>query len=524
MLNNIKKILLSCVITTACVTAVTSCALTRISTESASAKERQVAQANSAKPNIIYIIVDDLGIGDIEPYGQEKIRTPHLQKMAEQGLTFTQHYAGNPVCAPSRAAVMTGLHSGHNQIRGNYELGDFSDEREYGQLPLKPGTTTLATVMKQAGYQTALIGKWGLGGPGSYGTPNKQGFDYFFGYLDQKQAHNHYPTHLWKNEEWFSLNNKWLDAHAALPKGADPYDPESYKAFLREDFAQERLTQDALRYIKENKDKPFFLYLAYAGPHAALQAPEDLIDEYSFEETPYGVNSKYLAQRRPRAARAAMITHIDKGVGQVKALLKELNLDENTLIIFTSDNGPSAEGGADMEFFDSNGKFRGYKRDLYEGGIRMPTLAYWPGKVAAGQKTEHVSAFWDLLPTLADLTNVKLKTKTDGISFLPTLLNQDGQKQHDSLYWEFHRANGFHSQAVRIKDDVNGDWKAVRHYKKGQRLNPPIELYNLKTDPAETTNVASKYPEIVNKATELMKTSRTPSFMDAWNFDYWPRK
>ncbi|AWB68902.1 N-acetylgalactosamine-6-sulfatase [Saccharobesus litoralis] len=519
VLKQINKSLMACGL----IAAVSGCSL--MSTPDKSIVE-QTNLATKNKPNVIYIIVDDLGIGDIEPYGQQKIRTPNLQKLANEGLTFTQHYAGSTVCAPSRAALMTGLHSGHNQIRGNYELGGFSDEEEFGQLPLTPNTTTLGTVMKQAGYQTALIGKWGLGGPGSYGMPTKQGFDYFFGYMDQKQAHNHYPTHLWKNDQWFALNNEWVNPHQSLPEGVDPYDPQSYQAYLREDFAQERLTQDALRYIKQNKDKPFFLYLAYAGPHAALQAPEEEIDKYNFAETPYGVNTqnRYLPQRRPRAARAAMISHIDQGVGQVQALLKELNLDENTLIIFTSDNGPSKEGGADMEFFDSNGPYRGYKRDLYEGGIRMPTIARWPNKIAQGKTTEHVSAFWDVLPTLADLGGVKLTTKTDGISFLPTLLNKANQKQHDSLYWEFHRPNGFHAQAVRIRDDINGDWKAVRFFKKGQRVNPPVELYNLKQDPSETHNLANLHPDIVKQAEHLMKTSRTPSFMDAWNFDYWPNK
>ncbi|WP_369410357.1 arylsulfatase [Neiella litorisoli] len=513
MLNNVQQSLVASLVSAACLIGLSGCATQQ-------GADQPTAQATSNKPNVIYIIVDDMGIGDIEPYGQEKIRTPNLQQLADEGLTFTQHYAGNTVCAPSRASLMTGLHSGHSQIRGNYELGDFTDEGEFGQLPLKPGTTTLATVMKQAGYHTALIGKWGLGGPGSYGMPTKQGFDYFFGYMDQKQAHNHYPTHLWRNEEWFALDNEWLDVHQALPAGVDPHDPKSYQAYLREDFAQERLTQDALRYVKEHKDQPFFLYLAYAAPHAALQAPEDEIDQYEFEETPYGVDSKYLPQRRPRAARAAMITHIDKGIGQLTALLKELDLDDNTLIIFTSDNGPSPEGGADLEFFDSNGQFRGVKRDLYEGGIRMPTIARWPGKVAQGQRTDHVSAFWDVLPTLADLANVELSAKTSGISFLPTLMGQGEQPQHQSLYWEFHRPNGFHSQAVRIKDEQHGDWKAVRFYPKNSDKVTAIELYNLKDDPSESNNVASQYPKIVKQAARLMDQSRTRSFMDEWNFDF----
>lgn len=505
------------IITTTCLMALNGCKTTAV-------EQAKVENKQNSKPNVIYIIVDDLGIGDIEPYGQEKIRTPNLQKLADEGIAFTQHYAGSTVCAPSRAAVMTGLHTGNSQIRGNYELGGFTDDTEFGQLPLKPGTATLGTVMREAGYKTALIGKWGLGGPGSYGMPTKQGFDYFFGYMDQKQAHNHYPTHLWLNEEPFPLNNEWLDVHQPFPEGLDPNDPESYKAYLREDFAQERLTQDALRYIKDNQNHPFFLYLAYAGPHAALQAPEEAIDAYNFEETPYTPKRGYLAHIRPRAARAAMITHIDKGIGQIKALLKSLNMDENTLIMFTSDNGPSPEGGADMQFFDSNGKFRGYKRDLYEGGIRMPTIARWPGKVPAGKRSNHVSAFWDVMPTLADLADVELKAQTDGISFLPTLLNNSEQAEHDSLYWEFHRPNGFHSQAVRIKDDINGDWKAIRIFNKNQRVNPPVELYNLKSDPSETIDVSKAHPDIVKQAVALMEASRTPSFMDAWNFDYYPEK
>lgn len=499
-----------------------SCALTA----SDAVHDNKTAAIELDKPNVIYIIVDDMGIGDIEPYGQEKIRTPNLQKLANEGLTFSQHYAGNTVCAPSRAALVTGIHSGRGQIRGNFELGDFTDEREFGQMPLVPGTTTIATVMKDAGYKTALIGKWGLGGPGSYGVPTKQGFDYFFGYLDQKQAHNHYPTHLWKNEEWYALDNEFVHSHQSLPDGVDPYDPKSYEAYLREDFAQERLTQDALRYIKENKDDPFFLYLAYAGPHAALQAPESDIDAYSFEETPYEgkTDGDYLPQRRPRAARAAMITHIDKGVGEVIELLQELKIDDNTLVFFTSDNGPSFEGGADLKFFDSNAEFRGYKRDLYEGGIRMPTIARWPNKIEAGVVSDHVSAFWDVLPTLADLTGQKKPKKTDGISFLPALINQGEQQQHSSLYWEFHHWNGDHAQAVRIRDEVNGDWKAIRIYNKKHRENPPIELYNLKNDPSETTNIAAQHPDIAKNAGLLMDKSRTRSFIDSWNFDYWPQK
>jgi len=485
-----------------------------------------VKQANN-QPNVIYILVDDLGIGDIGPYGQKHIKTPHLDKMAAEGVTFSQHYAGNTVCAPSRASLMTGLHSGHTQIRGNYELGGFTDDTEFGQMPLNPGTPTLGKLMQKAGYKTALIGKWGLGGPESYGVPTKQGFDYFFGYLDQKQAHNHYPTHLWKNEERFPLNNDWVDPHGQLSEGEDPSDPKSYEQFKRPDSAQQRLTNEALSYIDTNKDNPFFLYLAFAAPHAALQAPDKYIEEYAYiEDTPYDgtTDGQYLPSYRPRATRAAMISHIDEGIGQVLEKLKTLGLEEDTLVIFSSDNGPSFEGGADLAFFDSNGQFRGQKRDLYDGGIRMPTVARWPGKIEGGVVSDHVSAFWDVMPTLAELVGAEAPKKTDGISFLPSLLNHRDQKEHDSLYWEFHHWNGNHSQAVRIKDDVKGDWKAIRLFNKKNLKGSDIELYNLKNDPGEMNNVANQHPELVNKAEGLLKSSRTRSFMDSWNFDYHAKK
>ncbi|WP_173359793.1 sulfatase-like hydrolase/transferase [Tenacibaculum sp. KUL113] len=481
-------------------------------------QERQ--EISERKPNVIYIIVDDMGIGDIEPYGQRKIRTPNLMNLAKNGLTFTQHYAGNTVCAPSRAALVTGRHSGHNQIRGNYELGDFTDEKEYGQMPLLPGTTTLGTVMKDAGYHTALIGKWGLGGPHSYGVPTKQGFDYFFGYLDQKQAHNHYPTHLWKNDEKFPLENEWLHPHQSLPDGVDPNDPQSYQSYIREDYAQNRITNEALKYIEQQKQAPFFLYLAYAGPHAALQAPETEIDNYKFEERPYGVDSRYLPQRRPRAARAAMITNIDTAIGKITTLLATLELESDTLIIFTSDNGPSLEGGADLDFFDSNAQFRGHKRDLYEGGIRMPTIAKWPGKIKAGTQTNHISAFWDVLPTLAELSGSGAKLQTDGISFLPTLTGVGPQEQHDYLYWEFHRPNGEHTQAIRFTVDNDPNWKAIRFYFKNKKTSPKLELYHLGTDVSEKNNIAHLHPDVVKRAKQLFETSRSQSEFDAWNFDF----
>jgi len=475
------------------------------------------------RPNIIYILADDLGYGDIGAFGQKHIDTPNLDKMAQQGMRLTQHYAGSTVCAPSRASLVTGKQPGTVQIRGNFELGTFLDEEEWGQMPLRPGTETIGTVMQNAGYETALIGKWGLGGPGSYGTPNKQGFDYFFGYLDQKQAHNHYPTHLWKNEERFPLNNEYLDVHQALPEGVDPNDAKSYLPYKREDFAQQRIADDVLRYVEENKNNPFFLYLSFAAPHAALQAPEAEVEAYNhkeFKETPTA--GGYLPVQKPKATRAAMISHIDKSIGKLLTKLKKLGLDEKTLVMFSSDNGPSWEGGADLDFFDSNGQNRGFKRDLYEGGIRMPTIARWPGKIKENSNSDHVSAFWDIMPTLADVAEVKAPPDTDGISLLPTLLSSGNQQKHNHLYWEFHNNNGEHSQAIRFDDD-KGHWKAVRLYNKDNRTNPPIELYNLVSDQEEQVNIAGQYPELIAQMQELMKSSRTQADMDAWNFDYWPK-
>nr|WP_245560637.1 arylsulfatase [Colwellia piezophila] len=482
-----------------------------------------VLTRTDTRPNIIYILADDLGYGDIGAFGQQHIDTPSLDKMAQQGMRLTQHYAGSTVCAPSRASLVTGKQPGTVQIRGNFELGSFLDEEEWGQMPLRPGTQTIGTLMQKAGYETALIGKWGLGGPGSYGTPNKQGFDYFFGYLDQKQAHNHYPTHLWKNEQRFPLNNEYLDVHQALPEGVDASDPKSYLPYKREDFAQQRIADEALRYVEENKNKPFFLYLSFAAPHAALQAPAEDVKAYDkkqFEETPTA--GGYLPVLKPKATRAAMITHIDTSIGKLFAKLKSLGLDKNTLVMFSSDNGPSWEGGADLEFFNSNGDNRGYKRDLYEGGIRMPTIAWWPGKIAENSSSAHVSAFWDIMPTLADLAEVKSPSDTDGISLLPTLLATGKQEKHHHLYWEFHNNNGEHAQAIRLDDD-KGHWKAVRLYNKNNRSNPPIELYNLAVDKEEQTNIANLHPKMIEKMDELMKGSRTQADIDAWNFDYWPK-
>ncbi|MDU0356430.1 arylsulfatase [Paraglaciecola aquimarina] len=467
------------------------------------------------KPNVIFIMVDDMGYGELGSYGQKVMRTPNLDQMAKEGKRFTQFYAGSAVCAPSRASLMTGKHSGHAHIRGNYELGGFSDETEFGQLPLLPATVTLGTMMQQAGYKTAAIGKWGLGGQNSVGRPNLQGFDYFFGYLDQKQAHNHAPTHLWRNQKWTALDNDFLDMHHLKLPNFDYNDPKSYAQFKRTDFAQARMNQDALNFIEQNQHQPFFLYLAYAMPHAALQAPDKEIEQYDFEVDPPEKVGYYMPVEKPRATRAAMVSYTDKHVGEVLNKLKALNIADNTLVIFTSDNGATPEGGADMAFFKANGDLRGFKRQLYEGGIRMPMLAWWPGKIAAGTVSTHIGAFWDVMPTLADLTQQSAPESTDGMSFLPDLLGQGEQAEHNYLYWEF--PQGKHkAQAIR-----DGKWKAIRLYKgvKEKGYTTEFELYDLSKDVAETTDLASSHPSLVAKYKALMDTSRTRSWIDKWNFD-----
>lgn len=461
-----------------------------------------------ARPNIIYILADDLGYGDLGAYGQTKIRTPHLDRLAAEGMRFTQHYSGSPVCAPSRATLLTGLHTGHTLVRDNYELGGFHDDEERGQLPLEPGTETIGTMLQAAGYVTAAIGKWGLGGPGSTGVPNKQGFDFFYGYLDQKQAHNYYPTHLWRNTVWDTLRNAYVYPHQRLD--AAPDDPAAYDRFKGLDYAPDLMTAEALQFIRTHQDEAFFLYLAYPIPHVALQVPDEELDAYDFEETPYLGQDGYLPHPRPRAAYAAMVSRMDRYVGQIRALLDELDLGERTLILFSSDNGPTFNGGTDSAFFQSAGPFRGLKTELYEGGIRVPLIAWWPGVIEPGTTTDYLSAFWDVLPTLADVAGVSPPGGTDGLSFWPTLVGEDeAQQRHAYLYWEYHNRWGG-AQAVRM-----GRWKAVRL---GVHTDPdaPIALYDLAADIAETHDVAARHPDVVRRIRSIMDEAHTPPVLDLW--------
>lgn len=457
-----------------------------------------------SRPNIIFILADDLGYGELGCYGQEKIRTPNIDRLASLGMRFTQHYSGSPVCAPSRCVLLTGKHTGHAFIRDNDEMperGDvWHDPELEGQRPLPPGTITVASLLKEAGYTTGAIGKWGLGGPASTGEPNRQGFDFWFGYLCQRAAHNYYPTHLWKNGEKFLLEgNAYFFPHQRFPEGKDPYDRNSYKQYRGKTYAMDVMVKEALAFIRENASRPFFLYLPFPVPHAAIQVPDDSLKEYegAFPEKPYLGDKGYLPHPTPRAGYAAMVTRMDREIGRILALLKKLGLEERTLVIFSSDNGPTFNGGTDSEFFQSTGPLRGLKTTLYEGGIRVPMIAAWPGKIPAGTVTDNISAFWDVLPTIMDVVGLPAPEGIDGISFLPTLIGKpEKQKPHPYLYWEYHSR-----QAVRM-----GDWKALRKAPDGQ-----IELYNLKNDIGEKHDVAERHPEIVRKMRMIMQEARSPS-------------
>ncbi len=428
------------------------------------------------KPNIIYILADDLGYGDLGSYGQQQIKTPNLDRLADEGMRFTQHYAGSTVCAPSRACLMTGLHSGHSPIRGNKEV------KPMGQHPLRDEDVTIAEMLKDAGYATGLIGKWGLGAPGSSGEPNNQGFDYFYGYLCQRHAHNYYPEFLFRNRERVVLEGNISQE----PKRADG----AGVAVERAQYTHDLFAQEALGFIEKNQGKPFFLMLTMTIPHANNEAGKAGMEVPDFGE--------YADKDWPDAQKghAAMISRMDQSVGEIIEKLKTLGLDENTVIMFSSDNGPHREGGADPDFFDSNGPLRGIKRDLYEGGVRVPMIVRWPGRIKAGSESNHGSAFWDVLPTVSEIAGVEPPENIDGLSFLPELLGQE-QPQHEYLYWEFHWWKAS-KQAVRM-----GDWKGVR-----LSPNGPLELYNVQNDPSETNNIAAENPEVVAQITGLIDQAR----------------
>ncbi|MDP6524653.1 MAG: arylsulfatase [Kiritimatiellia bacterium] len=425
-------------------------------------------------PNIIYILADDVGYGDLSCYGQKKFSTPNLDRMASEGMLFTEHYSGSAVCAPSRYTLMTGQHIGHARTEGQ------------GQQ-LRPENRTIAEMLKEAGYATAMVGKWGLGG--HTGRPDLKGFDFWYGFLDQRRAHFHYPEWVWRNGEKVML----------------PDNPKNHKS-----HTQDLFTEEALGFIRKNKDKPFFLYLPYTLVHAELIVPEeyekpfrDKLEDKPVEPNPYGILQRgYNRPRYRHAAFAGAMTFLDSDVGKLLALLKELGLDDNTLVMFSSDNGPHSEGGADPKYFDSNGVLQRGKGWLYEGGIRVPMIARWPGRIGEGSRTDHASYFPDVLPTIADICNLKADAQ-DGISFAPTLLNDGKQLKHEYMYWSYNR-----HRAVRA-----GRWKLYRFYDAFNNTRDYREvLFDLKQDPGENNDLALKYPE------------RMKSLVDRiWEFERWKR-
>lgn len=445
-------------------------------------------QVSTKRPNIVFILADDLGYGDLSPYGQTKIETPHIDRLARSGMIFTDFYAGTTVCAPSRSSLMTGQHTGHTYIRGNKEI-----EPE-GQQPLADTVQTIAMLLQQAGYATGAFGKWGLGMVGTTGAPTAKGFDTFYGYNCQRQSHRYYPTHLWHNENKIILSGNDL----------------TQKRVYAADLIQEK----TLHFIEENKDNPFFLFVPTILPHAELAGPLDSLYqkyEHSFQETPHkgndygpqGTIAGYASVDKPRAMFASMVSRLDAYVGQIVDKLDSLQLLDNTIIVLSSDNGAHREGGADPDFFNSTAGLRGYKRDLYEGGIRVPFIVSWRSVVPSGETSSHIGALWDIMPTFVDLTDSSTPRYTDGISIVPTLLGRAEQQQHPYLYWEFHEAGG--RQALRQED-----WKLVVLQAKDVQKRQ-IELYNLKNDPLEQHNLADKHPDRVKAMLDEIEKAHVES-------------
>lgn len=469
------------------------------------------SRKKSGPPNVIYIYADDLGYGEVGAYGQQKIQTPNIDRLAKEDMKFTQHYTSTPVCAPARCMLMTGRNGGHSYIRGNYELGGSEDDKEGGQMPLPEGTYTIGHLMQQAGYKTGAIGKWGLGLHSNTGNPNKQGFDFYYGYLDQKQAHNYYPSHLWKNGQWDKLNNPFIDVHKH--PAPDKIKPEDLEAYKGREYAVDKMTGNAVQFIQDNKNGPFFLYLPYTLPHAALQVPDADIKYYIklFNEKPNLTVSNYVPTYYPHATYAAMVTYLDKQVGIIMEQLKKSGLDQNTIVMFSSDNGPATSIVAGTgNFFNSAGPFRGMKQDLYEGGIREPFIVKWPGKIQPGKVSDLISVQYDMMATLADIAGVKAP-KNDGISLLPTFLGNDkAQQKRPYIYFEFPEKGG--QVAIRM-----GNWKGVRTDVR-QNVKAPWQLYNLASDIAEKKDVANDHPEIIKQFKAIAKKEHRCAHIMEWEF------
>jgi arylsulfatase A-like enzyme len=452
---------------------------------SCSNKISKISSVASNKPNIIFILADDLGYGDVGIFGQQKIKTPNIDRLARNGMRFTQFYSGTSVCAPSRSSFMTGQHTGHTPIRGNRAVNP------EGQWPLPENVITVAEVLKSAGYSTGNFGKWGLGYIETTGDPLRQGFDRFYGYNCQAQAHNYFPLHLWDNDQKIILGNTYSN---------------------QSQYAGDMIQEKALQFLGDNSQRPFFLFLSYTLPHAGLQLPQGdtLFESYKkqFNESPVAIptgwdGNGYQPQAYPLAAYAAMVGKLDSYVGEIINKIKQLGVDKNTLVVFASDNGPHKEGGNDPDFFNSSGGLRGIKRDLYEGGIRIPFIASWPGAIKARSVSNYVGAFWDLLPTFAQLAGVPAPQNIDGVSIVPTLLGKAGQKQHEYLYWEFHEKGG--RQAIRM-----GKWKAIK-YEATENPDNAIELYDLEKDVYEKNNLASQHPDIISKVKNIFLQAHVES-------------
>ena len=443
------------------------------------------------KPNIIFIMADDLGYAELGSYGQKRILTPHLDRIAAEGMRFTQHYTSAPVCAPARCSLMTGRNGGNAYVRDNYEIGEWDSHR--GQLPLKKELVTMGEVLKAQGYATGAFGKWGLGEVGSEGDPLAQGFDRFFGYNCQRHAHNLFPRYLID------------DSGKRILEG-------NTRGLTGPHYGPQEIADEMLGFIEEHRDEPFFVYYPTIIPHLALQVPDAELGPYldEWEETPYNGKS-YLPHPTPRAAYAAMITFMDKQIGRLLAKLEELELDENTVVFFTSDNGTTfLKDQVDYEFFDSVAGLRGLKGEVYEGGIRVPLLVRWPGKIEAGSISNHPSAHYDALITVAEIGGANVESEHDGISYLPTLLGNGKQEEHDFLLWDF----GGYGGQIAIRQ---GPWKAL---KRNLRKTPeaPLELYHLEKDPTESRDVAAEHPDISRELERLLENSRNEPEIQRFRF------
>ena len=445
------------------------------------------------KPNIVFILADDLGYGEVGCFGQELIKTPNIDQLALEGLKLTEHYSGSPVCASSRCSLLTGKHTGTSLIRNNRELGGWGPDEPEGQFPLPSNTPTISSMLKKEGYETGAFGKWGLGGPNTTGLPNDQGFDYFYGYLCQRVAHNYYPTHLWKNKnkEMLKGNDIWFSAHQKMQ------DEKSFDMYSAETYAPDKIIEEAIQFIDVNAKSPFFLYFASTIPHVALQIPNEELDVYplAWDEKPYLGEKGYLPHPRPRAAYAAMISRFDNEVGSLLQALKRNGIADNTIVIVTSDNGPSRVGGVDLDFFKSTHGLRGRKDQLFEGGIKVPTIIWWPNHVLPNSANATPSAFWDWYPTLAFLAGAQ-SVESDGVSLVPLLAGESLPER--GLYWEHGK-----TQAYR-----KGDWKLVRVNNKNEL---EVLLFNIRNDPNETSNLAKSMPEKVTFLTEEAMSSRATS-------------